>query len=112
MYISSEQTDGEKYVLGIFDDTGHRILQREEGDWTDLGAFARRALEIASEQLVTRFVEFQPHDWAYKKIRNPTEEVLNSLISEGWTVVNSSVGLDGDNWFLLKKPKSVVSNAA
>jgi hypothetical protein len=113
LFISSEITDGgHQPVLGVFDADGHKILQNEEGDWTDFDAFTRRAVEIASERLVANFVEHQHSKWKYKTVSSTSDETLNAPIAEGWSVACPSDILDGKKWFLLKKPKSTTPIAA
>jgi hypothetical protein len=109
LFVSSEVTDGGRYVLGVFDDAGHRILQNEEGAWTDVAAFSQRAIEIASELLATCFVRHEHSKWKYKTVSSATPGEPNDLISQGWITINSSVGPDGNKWFLLKKPNPIAA---
>ena len=58
LIVSAELFAGGPHtVLGLFDDTGHQTLYSEEGDWSDIAAFTRRAVAITSQRLSTTFVE-------------------------------------------------------
>jgi hypothetical protein len=113
LFVCSEMIEGcHKPSLGIYGEASHRILENESGDWTDLAAFTRRSLELASELLGANFVEFQHSKWTYKSALSTSEDGLKDLIMLGWSVINFSVGPDGNKWFFLKKPKQVISSAA
>jgi hypothetical protein len=106
LYVSSEVTQvGQPPALGIFDEDGHTILQNEEGDWSDFAAFTKKALGLANGRLGTCMVEFERKEWRYCSVSGKSEDALRDWTLQGWSVVNSSVGSDGNRWFLLKRPK-------
>jgi len=113
LFISSEVTQvGLPPVLGIFDADGHRILENEKGDWSDFNAFTKRAAGLAVEHLHTCMVEFERKEWRYQSVSGASEEDLKDWILEGWKVVNSNVGSDGNKWFLMKRPKAAQASTA
>ena len=113
LIISSEVTEvGQPPVLGIFDEVGHRILENEEGDWSDFNAFTKKAAGLAIERLHACMVEFERKEWRYQSVSGGSEEDLKDWILQGWKVVNSSVGSDGNRWFLMKRPKAVPTSTA
>ena len=113
LYVCSEWMDGsQQYVLGVFDDAGHRVLQNEKGDWRDFAAFMRRALELASEMLAANFVEHQHSKWTYKIVLSTSDEALNALIADGWNVACPSDKRDDKTWLLLRRARSVPMIAA
>lgn len=58
LIVSAELFAGGSHtVLGLFDDTGHQTLYSEVGDWSEITAFASRAVAIAGERFSTTFVE-------------------------------------------------------
>jgi hypothetical protein len=107
LFVCSEVAEGsQQHVLGVFDEAGHKILQNEEGDWTDFDAFMRRAVEITSERLHANFVERPPGKWDLKTASSASDATDSALMVEGWDMACPSDILDGKKWSLLKRPKS------
>jgi hypothetical protein len=65
------------------------------------------ALLIAATGLVLAGCCTTPHTpkWEYKTVSSTSDEILNTPVAEGWTVVNFTVTPDGNKWFLLKRHK-------
>jgi hypothetical protein len=43
--------------------------------------------------------------WEYKTVHSTSDEVLNTPVAEGWSVVGFSASDSGNKWFLLRRPK-------
>ena len=113
LIVCSELAEGShQHVLGVFDDAGHKILQNEEGDWTDFDVFKRRSVEIATERLHANFVERPPGKWDLKTISSANDETINALIAEGWGKACPDDILDGKKWSLLRRSKSATPISA
>ena len=106
LFICSEAVEGRpNHVLGIYEESGHKILDNEDGDWTDFDTFKRRAAEIAGERLQAHFVERPPDRWNLKTVSDPSDETFRALTEEGWEMACPKDTLDGKAWFLFRKPK-------
>jgi hypothetical protein len=64
------------------------------------------ALIAASGLLLTGCcTAHHPSKWEYKTVRSTSDEVLNTPVTEGWSVVGFSASDSGNKWFLLRRPK-------
>jgi hypothetical protein len=64
------------------------------------------ALLAASGLLVTGCSTARHSDrWEYKTVLSTSDEVLNTPVAEGWSVVGFSASDSGNKWFLLRRLK-------
>ncbi len=43
--------------------------------------------------------------WEYKTVHSTSDEILNTPVAEGWTVIGFSASDSGNRWFLLRRAR-------